>query len=70
MVESKYAETQDLINRGTFRAFFRLELPDYANLIKAKYVLAINSDEDKEEIYKTRYVASGCLDIMKDYLVH
>ena len=39
-------------------------------MITARYVLAIKSDEDKEEQYKARYVAGGHLDIMKDYLVH
>ena len=39
-------------------------------MITARYVLAIKSNEDKEERYKARYVAGGHLDIMKDYLVH
>ena len=49
MIEAKYAEIRDLVNRGTFRAVLRTELPDGANLITARYVLAIKSDEDKEE---------------------
>ena len=70
MIEAKYAEIRDLINRGTFRAILRTELPYGANLIIARCFLAIKSDEDKEERYKARYVAGGNLDIMKDYLVH
>ena len=70
IIEAKYSEIRDLINRGNFLAVLRTELPDGTNLITAGYVLAIKSDEDKEERYKRRYVASGNLDIMKDYLVH
>ena len=56
---------QDLVNRGTFRAVLRTELPDDANHIAARYVLAIKSDEDKEERKTERYVAvGGQLDIL------
>ena len=46
MTEAKYAERRDLVNRGTFRAMIRKELPDGTNLITARYVLVIKSDED------------------------
>ena len=36
----------------------------------ARYVLAIKSDEDKEERNSTRYVTGGHKDIIRDYLVH
>ena len=39
-------------------------------MITATCVLAVKSDEDKEERYKIRYVAGGHLDVMKDYLFH
>ena len=70
MIEAIYAEIQDLVNRGTFQAFLRTELPDGANLITARYVLSIKSEENKEERYNAIYVTGGHLDIMKDYLVH
>ena len=70
MIEAKYAEIRDLIKRGTFRAVLRAELSDSANLITSRYVLAIKSEENKEERNKARYVAGGHLGIMKDYLVH
>ena len=56
MIEAKYAEIRDLVNRGIFRAALRTEIPDSANLITARYILAIESDEDKEERYKARQV--------------
>ena len=70
MMEAKYAGMRDLINRGTFRADLITRLTDVANLITARYVLAIKSEEDKEERYKERYVTGRHFDIMKDYLVH
>ena len=69
-IEAKYAEIRDLVNKDAFRAVLRTQLPDGENLITARYVFAIKSDEDKEERYKARYVAGGHLDIMKDYLVY
>ena len=70
MIEAKYAKIHNLISRGTFRAVLRTELPNGANMITARYVLLIKSNEDKEERYKARYIAGGHLDVMKDYLVH
>ena len=63
-------EIRGLISRGTFRALLRAGLPDAVNMISARYELAIKSSKDKEDRYKTRYVASGYLEIMKDRLVH
>ena len=57
MIEAKHAEIRDLVIRGTLRAVLRTKLPDGENLITAKYVRAIKSDEDKEERDKARYVA-------------
>ena len=49
MIETKYDEIRDLINRGTFRAFLWTYLTDGTNLRTARYDLAIKSDEDEEE---------------------
>ena len=49
MIKTKYAEIRDLIDRGTLRAARRTELPDSANLITGDSIIAIKSDEDKEE---------------------
>ena len=69
MKEAKYVEIRELINRDSFRAVLRIELPDSANLRTARSILAIKSDEGKEERYKAKYVADEKLDSMKDYLV-
>ena len=61
MIKAKYSEIRILVNRGPFRAVIRIELPDRENMITARYILAIKSSEDKEEIRKARYVAAGAL---------
>ena len=48
MIEAKYAEIQDLVNRGTFRAVLRTELPDSASLIAARYVIGIKQTKIKK----------------------
>ena len=70
MIESKYAEIRDLVNKRIFRAVLRAELLYCANLITTKYFFSLKSDEGKEEQYGERYVPGGLLDIMKDYIVH
>ena len=70
MIETKYAEVRDLISRGTLRAVLGTELPDCANLITARYVLDIKSDEDKKERYKAIYDAGGHLIIMEYNLIY
>ena len=70
MKEAKLAEVRDLINRGTFRTVLRTELPEGANRMTVRYVLAIKSSEDKEDRYKARYVSEEHPDVMKDFLVH
>ena len=51
MKEDKLAEIRDLINRGCFRIILRVEVPDGANRITARYELAIKQSEDKEDRY-------------------
>ena len=70
MIEAKFAEIQDLFNEGSFQDVLRTEAPYGTTLITARYILAIKSDEDKEERYKARYVSDRHLDITKHYLAH
>ena len=39
-------------------------------MITARRILAIKSNEEKEERYRVRYVSSVHLDVMKDCIVH
>ena len=57
MIEAKYAEKQNMANRGTFRGVLGTEVPDGASLITTRYVFALKSDKDKEGRYKAGYVA-------------
>ena len=70
IIKSRYAEIRDLVSKDILRAILRAKLPDGANMITVRFVLAKKSGEDKEERYKARYFADGHLDIIKDYLVH
>ena len=66
LIEAKYSEIKDLINRGPFRVVFRADVPYVSSLVTARYVFTIKSYEDKRERYNERYIASRHLDIMKD----
>ena len=46
MREAKRAEVQELLKRGTFKVILRSELPNDANVLSARYVLAIKSNDD------------------------
>ena len=55
---------------GNIQSNSRSELPDGANILTARFVLAIKSNADGEVKYKARYVVGGHRDSMKHYLVH
>ena len=63
-------EVRDLLRRGTFKVILSEEIPDVANVLTARYVLAIKSKADGSIKFKTRYVIGGHKDILKHYLVH
>ena len=46
------------------------ELPNGANALTARFVLAIKSNTDGQVKYKARYVIGGHRDELKQYLVH
>ena len=63
-------EIKDLLHRGTFKVIFEEELPDGANDLTARFVLAIKSNAHGLIKYEERYVIGGHRDILKHYLVH
>ena len=69
MKEAIKSEAQDLIRRGSFRVIPRKEIPDGANALTARFVLAIKSTADGDIKYKARNVVGGHRDIMK-FKVH
>ena len=65
-----YREVTDLLRRGTFKVILKEELPDGANALTARFVLAIKSNADGQIKYKARYVIGGHRDRLKQFLVH
>ena len=64
------SEVRDLLKRGTFKVLLKEELPDGANALTARFVLAIKSNADGKIKYKARYVIGGHRDRLKPFLVH
>ena len=69
MLEAKYVEIRDLVNRSSFRAVLRTDLPNFASLITARYVLTVKSEKLMKKRYKAWYLVGKHLDSMKDFLV-
>ena len=70
MQKAILAEVRDLLRRGTFKVVLKEELPDGANALTARFVLAIKSTVDGKVKYKARYVMGGHRDRLKNFLVH
>ena len=64
------SEVQDLSRWGTFKVVDRSELPQNANALTARFVLAIQSTEDGQLRFKARYVIRGHHDKLEQYMVH
>ena len=47
IIEAKYVEIRDLINRGTFRNVLRTELTENTKMITERFILVIKSNKDK-----------------------
>ena len=63
-------EIRDLLRRGTFKVILNEKLPDGANALTARFVLAIKSSADGDVKYKARNVIGSHRDVLKIYLVH
>ena len=70
MQQSKLRKARDLLRRGTFKMILKSELPDGANALTARFVLAIKSSVDGRINYKASYVVGGHRDLLKQCLVH
>ncbi len=70
MREAIQIEVRDQLHRETFKVIIREELPNGANALTARFVLAIKSNSDSEIKYKARYVIGGYSDTLKHYMVH
>ena len=63
-------EVRDLLKQGTFKVMLKEELPDGANALTARFVLAIKSNADSAIKFKARYVIGGHRDQLKHYMVN
>ena len=63
-------EVQGFLPRGTFKVILREEIPDGANALTARFVLAIKSNADGKIKFKAGYVIDDHPDKLKRYLAH
>lgn len=70
MKDAVRAETEELLQRGTFKVIIREEMPPDANVIPSLFVLPIKSTEDGQIKFKVRYVIDGPRGSQKNITVH
>ena len=63
-------EVCDLLKRRTFKVMLKEKLPDGANALTARFVLAVKSNPDGDVKFKARYVIGGHRNQLKHYMVH
>lgn len=66
----KRNEIMDLIDRGTFAIVLRPETDENLNILPSRFVLAIKSKKDGNEVLKARFVIGGHRDRWRNSLVH
>lgn len=63
-------EIEGLIKRKTWKVVCRSEVPEGANVLGWRFVLAIKDEGTGNEIWKARFMVQGHKDFMKNSLVH
>lgn len=64
---ARHKELSDIIYRGTISVS---SLPNHANVLKGRFVLAINDVESRTPRHKAHFVVQGHFDYEKSLLVH
>lgn len=59
MKQAIMEEMRHLLLRATFKVILKKELPDGANALTDRFMLAIKSNTDSQVKYKARYVIGG-----------
>lgn len=67
---AKAKELEGLARRGVYEVILKENVPENANILGGRFVLAIKDKDTGKEVYKARYVAQGYKDMEKQYLVH
>ena len=70
MQKAKLDEIRNLMKRGTFKVVLKEDIPDDANVLPGRFVLALKSDIDGKIIHKARFVIGGHRDKLKNFMVH
>lgn len=70
MTEAKGAEIKGLLERGTFKAILRKEIPPNRNVLPGRFVIGLKSTEDGKEKFKARYIIGGHRDRHKAFMAH
>ena len=68
--EAKTKEIQGLLDRGTFKIVEKAMIPDGANILGGRFVLALKDEGTKQETWNARFFVQGYRDKMKTSLVH
>jgi Reverse transcriptase (RNA-dependent DNA polymerase) len=69
-IEAKEKEIAGLVERGTWKAVLKSEIPPDANILRGRFVLTIKVAGTDKELFKARYVARGFNDIGKARPIH
>jgi len=67
---AKNAEADRLKLRCVWEKVYKDDMPDNANILGARFVLAIKQPNTPTEVAKAHYVAQGCGDRDKPFIVH
>lgn len=67
---AKAKELSGLAERGVYEIVCREDVPDDANVLGGRFVLAIMNADTDDEVYKARFVVQGHTDVEKNILVH
>lgn len=69
-VEAKKRELDGLIQKDTWEIVMKDEVPDDANILGARFVLALKYTEKESPVFKARFVVQGHRDREKAALLH
>ena len=68
--KAKQKEINGLIEGGTWKIVAKDEVPENANVMGGRFVLAIKDDGTDKEVWKARFIVQGYRDKLKTSLVH
>lgn len=70
MIEAKNAEIRNLLERGTFRALIKEDIPPNANVLPGRFLKTIKLSEEDEVKFMACYVIGSYFHRYKNMMVH